>query len=101
MSLTHIIAQPVVERRGVVVRPLGEWPTEDAPERQCDLVKAACRDLRHGITSTIISMHVGVRVEVASAYLCGLAKRGVLVVERVLPAAMNGGRRTKVYRVAP
>lgn len=98
MSLAHLLAQPVVERRGVLVRPLGEWEegvhlTHPAPK----LVLSTCLELNRGITSDTVAELTGIPAKAASTYLGRLRKDGILEVERVIRGL---GRPTLVYRVA-
>lgn len=99
MSLAHLAGQPVVERRGVIVRPLGEWEegahlTHSPPES----VPALCYEFKQGITSANVSRILGINVKAASTYLGRLCKDGLLEVERTI-INKDGGRPTNVYRV--
>ena len=104
MSLADLAGQPVVERRGRLVRQLEPMPQlDEIPPRApavSETVESLCRDLRGGITSAVIGSLAGIPLRRASSYLCRLQARGVLKVYRLLPAYGKYGPRMKVYRVA-
>lgn len=110
MSLAHLVAQPVVERRGIVVAPLGPWE-EPRPEpkriekpdaeRREDFrrIEDACERMGFGITSVDLAAFLHIRVGSVSQHLVRMRRRGQLEVtarQKIPPP--RGGRPMLVYR---